>query len=252
MSRGPGRAAEAAGTGALREVARGAVGIFGGTFNPIHIGHLRAAEEVAEGLDLAELRFVPALHPPHKEGPSEAEIAPADERLAWLELAIRDNPRFRADPREIRRGGRSYTVDTLRELEGELGAGRAVFVIGGDALSELDTWRSPEEILALAHFAVMARPGPAGRIRDLRRLLPESLREEFALAPDGRTGTHRRAGTRIGIVEVTPLDVSASAIRARLRGGLSIRYLLPEVVRRAVLESGAYGVRPAQAAEEVS
>lgn len=252
MNRDAVTGAQAPATGVLREVARGAVGVFGGTFNPIHIGHLRAAEEVAEGLELAELRFVPALHPPHKEGSAGSEIAPAEHRLAWIELAIRGNPRFRADPREIRRGGRSYTVDTLRELEGEIGPARAVFVIGGDALAELDTWRRPEEILALAHFAVMARPGPEGRVRDLRRLLPESLRGEFALAPDGRSGTHRHAGTRIAIVEVTALDVSASAIRARLRSGRSIRYLLPEAVRRAVIGSGAYGVREGRPAEEVS
>ena len=251
MDRNAGAGGRGGVPGELFEVARGGVGIFGGTFNPIHIGHLRAAEEVAEDLALAELRFVPALHPPHKEGPAAAGIVPAEQRLAWIDLAIRGNPRFRADDREIRRGGASYTVDTLRELAGELGPARAVFVIGADALSELDTWRSPDRVLALAHFAVMARPGAAGRIRDLRRLLPERLRGQFRFAPDGRSGAHRRAGTRIGIVEVTALDVSASAIRARLRSGRSIRYLLPEAVRRAVVESGAYAPAPARAAGEL-
>jgi len=250
VTRGRVEGTPASGAGVLREVARGAVGVFGGTFNPIHIGHLRAAEEVAEELELGELRFVPAGEPPHK--PARAEIAPAEQRLAWVELAIRGNRRFRADPREIRRGGRSYTVETLRELVAELGRGRVLFVIGADALEELDTWRSPEEILALAHFAVMTRPGQQGALRDLQRLLPPRLRGAYRLTPDGSAGSHRETGTRIGLLDVTALDVSASAIRARLRSHRSIRYLLPEEVRRAVLESGAYGVSRGAPAEEVS
>lgn len=214
------------------------VGIFGGTFNPIHVGHLRAAEEAVEALDLERIVFVPSAEPPHKGGAEQGLIAPAAARLAWVRTAIEDNPLFAVDPLELERGGPSYSVDTLRAIGGRTAPQRPVFVIGQDAFVELGTWREPDALFTLAHFAVLTRPPvPKGSLADW---LPERVRGAVELAPDGLSGRHD-AGTWLRIVEITALDVSSSDIRRRLREGRSVRYLLPEAVRRAVLESGVYG-----------
>jgi nicotinate-nucleotide adenylyltransferase len=217
------------------------VGIFGGTFNPIHLGHLRAAEEVVEALALELMLFVPSARPPHKAGDPGDPIAPAELRLAWVRAAVADNPRFAVDPLEIERDGPSFSVDTLRVLGARTAPERPVFVIGQDAFAELGTWREPETIFELTHFAVTTRP-PLAR-GSLADWLPKVVRDDFELAPDGLSGRHRRAGTWIRLVEITALDISASDIRARLRAGRSVRYLLPEAVRDAVVASGIYGGR---------
>ncbi len=220
------------------EAGRPRVAIFGGTFNPIHLGHLRAAEEAAELLALERVLFVPSADPPHKVSAAEDPLAPATLRLAWLRLAIADNPRFDAEPLEVERGGRSYSVDTLRTLGSRLAPERPIFLIGHDAFALMDTWRDPEAIFELAHFAVIVRPGVASG--SLAEWLPKRVRDEVALAADGRSALHR-AGTWIRVLEVAGLDVSASDLRARLRAGRSVRYLLPERVREAVLQRGVYG-----------
>ncbi|MCG8591371.1 MAG: nicotinate-nucleotide adenylyltransferase [Proteobacteria bacterium] len=214
------------------------VGLFGGTFNPIHVGHLRAAQEVLEALDLSEIRFLPSARPPHKQACGADTLASPAERLAWVEAAVADNPAFVADPTEIRRSEPSYTVDTLAELGPGLGPAPPVFLIGWDAFLEIGTWREPERLLTLAHFAVMTRP-PAtpGLLSDA---VPAPLARAFEFAPDGDEARHREAGTWIRRLEITALDVSSSDIRARLRAGRSVRYLLPERVRSAVEASGVY------------
>jgi nicotinate-nucleotide adenylyltransferase len=216
------------------------VGIYGGTFNPIHLGHLRAAEEVAEALELARVVFVPSALPPHK-GPGADAIAPAAQRLAWVRLAVADNPRFAVDAIEVERGGASYLVDTLRALRERLAGEGAepVFLLGHDAFAEMGAWRDPRELFALAHYAVMVRPPRRGG--SLADWLPGVAKDDVELAPDGRTGRHRRAGTWLRLVEISGHDVSASDLRRRLRQGRSVRYLLPEPVRTAVLASGIYG-----------
>ncbi len=220
------------------EAARPRVAIFGGTFNPIHLGHLRAAEEAAELLALERVLFVPSADPPHKEGGAADPLAPAKLRLDWVRLAIAGNPRFEAEPLEVERGGRSYSVDTLRALGRRLAPERPVFLIGHDAFALVDTWRDPEAIFELAHFAVIVRPGVASG--SLAEWLPKRVRDEVELATDGRSALHR-AGTWIRALEIAGLDVSASDLRARLRAGRSVRYLLPERVREAVLQKGVYG-----------
>jgi nicotinate-nucleotide adenylyltransferase len=215
------------------------VGIFGGTFNPIHVGHLRAAEEVVEALGLERLIFVPCAQPPHKRTLDGDPIAPARARLAWVSLAVADNCRFGVDPLEVERGGPSYSVDTLRAIGARTRPELPVFVLGQDAFLDVGTWREPAALFTLAHFAVITRPpSAAGSLADW---LPEAVRPDVELAPDGRSGRHLRAGTWLRVLEITALDVSASDIRRRLREGRSVRYLLPEGVRRAVTESGVYG-----------
>jgi nicotinate-nucleotide adenylyltransferase len=213
-------------------------GLLGGTFNPIHVAHLRAAEDVAEALGLARVVFVPSATPPHKKPAPGEVMAPAELRLAWVARAVAGNPCFAVDDLEVARGGLSYSVETLRAYGARLAPERPVFVIGQDAMAEIHTWKEPAELLALAHFAVMTRPplAPAS----LAALLPPDLARAFAFEPDGAAAHHREAGTWMRRVPVTPLDVSASDLRARIRGGRSVRYLIPDAVREAVLASGVY------------
>jgi nicotinate-nucleotide adenylyltransferase len=214
------------------------VGIYGGTFNPIHIGHLRAAEEVAEALDLERVIFVPSAQPPHKRPSKEDPIAPAAERLAWVRTAVADNPRFEVDALEVERGGSSFAVETLRIIGRKTAPERPIFIIGHDAFVELGTWREPERLLALANFAVTTRP-PAAK-GSLAEWLPRVYEDSVAIAPDGLSGRHREAGTWIRLVEISLLDVSSSDIRARLREGRSVRYLIPDAVGEAVARSAAF------------
>ncbi len=226
---------------------RARFGVFGGTFNPIHVGHLRACEEVAEELGLERLWLVPSAEPPHKRGDA---IAPARERLAWVRAAVADNPRLAVDDLEIERGGRSYSVDTLREIGARVAPERPVFVIGHDAFVELDSWRDPETLLTLAHFAVTTRPPVEdGSLADW---LPKCLRDDVEIAPDGRSGRHRRAPTWLRLVRISALDVSASDIRRRLRAGRSVRYLVPEAAREEILASGSYAPAPDEAVGEAA
>ena len=203
-------------TGEVREeTGEAKTGVYGGIFNPIHVGHLRAAEEVVERLGLERMIFVPSARPPHKQADNDDPIAPAEERLAWVREAIADNPHFCVDALEVDREGPSYLVDTLRELRERAGGVPPIFVLGCDAFLEIETWREPESLLALASFAVTTRP-PV-RQGSLREWLPHHLGAAFEVAPDGLSARHREASTWIRVVEITALDVSASAIRARVR-----------------------------------
>lgn len=215
------------------------VGLFGGTFNPIHIGHLRAAEEVGEALGLERIVFVPSAQPPHKLPDRSDVLAPASLRLAWVKAAIASNPRFAVDPLELERKGPSYSVDTLRTFAARLEPARCVFVIGQDAFVELASWREPAALLELAHFAVTTRP--PSRKGSLKDWMPPSLASQVELAADGLSGRHRSAQTWIRAVEITPLDISSSGIRARIRAGRSVRYLLPDGIHDAVVQSRVYG-----------
>ena len=212
------------------------LGLFGGTFNPIHVGHLRAAEEAAEALALERVVFLPSAIPPHKAAACGDVIAPARHRLEWVRLATEGNPRFAVDALELEREGPSYSVDTLRRFrERDV---ETVFLIGQDAFAEIGSWREPEALFALTHFAVFPRtPDAAGTLAEW---IPDCVKGEIVLGPDGRSGRHARAGTWIRLLSIRPLDVSASDLRARLRAGRSVRYLVPEAVRRAILESGVY------------
>ncbi len=217
------------------------IGIYGGTFNPIHRGHLRAAEAVTAALGLSRLLFVPSARPPHKDSDA-AIMAPAQERLAWVKMAVRDNPLFAADDIELERPGPSYLVDTLEALGQRFVEDELVFVAGRDAFCEMGSWKSPRALFAACHIAVTSRP-PAldGGLPDW---LPECVRDDFILAPDGRSGRHRRAGTWIRHLEIPALDVSASAIRDRLARGVSVRDWVPEAAHAAIVASGCYNEDP--------
>ena len=202
---------------------RNALGIFGGTFDPVHYGHLRAADEVREALDLGELRLVPARDPPHRDAPS----ATAAQRVAMLELAVAEFPRLAVDTREIRRTGKSYTVDTLRELRAESPLRPLVLVVGVDAFAGLPQWHRWRELVMLAHIAVVTRPGApleSALHGGLAELWNERHRESTAPLESAPAGF-------IFSISVTPQPISATAIRALLAKGPSgmeqVRGLLP-------------------------
>jgi nicotinate-nucleotide adenylyltransferase len=214
------------------------VGIFGGTFNPIHLGHLRAAEEVREALGLERVIFVPAAEPPHKRGSGEDPIAPATERLRWVRAAVEGQPGFEVDSLEVDRGGRSYSVDTLREIGARTAPELPVFALGCDAFADLGAWREPQALFSLAHFAVMTRP-PVTR-GSLAEWLPKCVRDDVEVSADGLSGRHRVAATWIRLLPILALDISSSDIRARIRAGRSVRFLVPEAVREAVERNPLY------------
>lgn len=208
----------------------GAIGVFGGTFDPIHVGHLRLAEEARESLALERVLFIPAGEPPHR---GEPRSTPAD-RLAMVRLATASNPSFAVDDGEVFAEGKSYTVLTLERLRASLGPARPlVLILGADAFQGLATWHRWREILALAHLAVANRPGYAahGDGDALAATLPPELtavwRNHRANDP---TSAHRRPAGRIVPFDMTPLAISASQVRDLIHAGRSARYLLPEPV----------------------
>ena len=196
------------------------VGIFGGTFNPVHYGHLRSALELAERLRLTQLRLMPCAVPPHREAPA----CSAQHRAAMVDLAVAGEPRLACDSRELQREGKSYTIDSLIELRDELGADLGLYlVMGCDAVLTIDAWHRWRELLDWAHIVVIARPGwhlpQSGTVA--RWLASHQLPAAAAL--------ERPAGGII-VEELRPLAISATEIRDLLTAGRSARYLLPEPV----------------------
>lgn len=211
------------------------IGVFGGTFDPIHCGHLRPALDCLQALALDQVRFVPLRVAVHRPQP----LASAEQRFAMVEAAIEGQPGFLADPRELKRKGGSFSFDTLMSLRAELGAERPLcLLVGADAFAGFLGWYRPTEILSLAHLVVMGRPGPAhlfsaGMSRELKGLLDErgcDRREALAAAPSGC----------ILRQPVTSLDISSTRIRGLIGQGLSPRYLLPDPVLALIEEAGLY------------
>lgn len=198
------------------------IGIFGGTFDPIHYGHLRMAEELADSLALDIVRFIPAGQPPHRASPRTE----AKHRLEMTRLAIAGNPRFLLDEREVREPRASFTFDTLTSLRQELGADQPLWLLmGTDAFLGLPTWKEWRQLFSLAHIAVAHRPGYKLTQSDM---LPDPLRRELE---QRRCDTPPAAPSgSIFLKPVTALDISATAIRQHLSSGTSARYLLPDPV----------------------
>lgn len=206
----------------------------GGTFDPIHYGHLRLAEEMAETIGLERVLFIPAGQPPHRDPPRTA----APHRLEMTRLAVGDNARFVVDAREIERARPSYTVDTLTELRAELGTAQPLWLlIGTDAFLGLPGWHEWERLFELANIAVAGRPGiHSPEVRDLPAALRDAVSNRLAAdasdtGPSGSVLLHA----------TTPLDISATAIRAMLGASRSARYLLPPAVLAYIHEHELYG-----------
>jgi nicotinate-nucleotide adenylyltransferase len=214
---------------------RGGIGIFGGTFNPIHLGHLRAAEEVREGQGLDEVRFIPAALPPHKE---TTGLATAADRLRMVELAVVGTPGFRVSGLELERPGPSYSVDTLRAVRTETGPDtRLLFILGWDAFRELHTWKEFTEIFTLADVVVVTRPPCPDHLTHDE--IPLAAREAFGYDPRSESFRHA-SGHVLSLQRITALDVSAASIRERVSTRRSIRFLVPPEVEAYIAERGLY------------
>jgi nicotinate-nucleotide adenylyltransferase len=216
-------------------VTLGGIGILGGTFNPIHLGHLRAAEEVREAHCLDEVWLVPAAVPPHKEA---AGLVDASHRLRMVELAVAGVRGFRASAVELARAGASYSVDTLRAVRAEVGAeARLVFIVGYDAFRDFGTWKDHAAIFALCDVVVVTRPPWPDRLAPEE--IPVAAREAFWYDPTSESFRHR-SGHVLTLQRITALDISAAAIRARLAAGGSVRFLVPSAVEAYITEHGLY------------
>lgn len=198
------------------------IGVMGGTFDPIHNGHLMVAEEARTRLNLAEILFVPAGQPWLK---TDTPISPAEHRIQMVRLAIAGKPYFGLSTIEVERAGPSYTVDTIAELKGELGAGDKLFLIlGWDSLAELPQWREPSQLIEMCHLVVVPRPGyPAPDLNSLERAIPG-------------------LSQRVVFLEGPEIDISASVIRDRVARGLSVHHLVPELVERYIKEHRLYAI----------
>jgi nicotinate-nucleotide adenylyltransferase len=205
-------------------------GVFGGMFDPIHFGHLRAAHELHEKLGLETVGFFPAGAPPHRAAP----LADARMRLAMVRAAVADDVRFLVDDRELRRSGPSYTILTLEELRAERGTQPLALIMGMDAFAGIGSWHRAGDLIEFAHLVVAQRPGAA---MPREGLAAELLRDR--VAPDAEHLAARPAGS-VHVCENTRLDLSSSAVRAVIAAGRDPRYLMPEAARRIILATGSY------------
>ena len=204
-----------------------AIGVFGGTFDPVHMGHLRVAEEVREAFSMERVYFVPARIQPFKR---PGRGATADERVRMLEMAMRGNSFFRTSSVEIRRGGVSYSIDTVKHFARRFG--EIYFLMGMDAFSDIGLWKAHQELFLYADFVVMVRPG--NRLSGL----PENLLGKMRQL-DASTFEHA-SGKKIYFHHITQLDISSTRIRGLARMGKSIRYLVPHPVERYIIKKGLY------------
>jgi nicotinate-nucleotide adenylyltransferase len=210
------------------------IGVFGGTFDPIHFGHLRTAFELLHALRLAEVRFVPAGNPPHRNLP----LCDARHRLDMVRAAVADQPGFVADDREVRRAGPSYTVLTLRELRDEAPGRPVCLLLGMDAFLGLPQWHEWRSVLDLAHVVVAHRPGWTAPVSG-------TLGELLAERGTSRVqDLHESVAGRIHVRPVTQLEISSTDLRDLIVAGQDPRYLLPDAVRALIRDTGCYHPRP--------
>ncbi|MBU2497296.1 MAG: nicotinate-nucleotide adenylyltransferase [Proteobacteria bacterium] len=211
------------------------LGILGGTFDPIHLGHLRLAEEVGEELRLEKVYLIPAAIPPHKErGP----ITPFHHRLRMIQLAAQESPLLEALDLEGRRQGLSYSIETLQQFHQLFGPELELFfILGMDAFLEIETWKDYQRLFDYAHFVVIQRPGvPSGELKSFLRSLGLDVREKEEenafLFPSGHLLIYEKA---------TLMDISSTVIREKVVAGKSIRFLVPDAVRTYIMENGLLG-----------
>jgi len=196
------------------------IAIMGGTFDPIHYGHLVTAEAVMHEYQIDQVLFIPSGQPPHK---TEGQVTPADHRYLMTLLATETNPRFFSSRIEIDRKGYTYTIDTIRELKEMYPGSEIYFITGADAFSNILSWKNPELLLSSCHFVAATRPGYS----------------RAKAAPQIEALMDRHADT-LHYLEVPALSISSSEIRARVKEGRPIKYLLPETVENYIYKHGLY------------
>lgn len=206
------------------------IGILGGTFDPIHIGHLRGALEIAEQVQLDEVRLIPSARPPHRDAPQVS----AQDRLAMVALAVAGSPLLQVDDRELRRDRPSYSIDTLESLRSELAADdQLFFLLGWDAFCGLPSWHRWHELLRHCHILVLQRP-------DAEAELPAELVALLNAHQVAEAQALSGPGGQIALLRQTPLAVSATQIRHLLASGRSVRFLLPDAVLAYIHAHGLY------------
>lgn len=211
------------------------IGLFGGTFDPIHWGHLRSAEEVSETFALDRVYFIPAAIPPHKRGHT---TTPARDRLHMVRLAAAGNPRFKVSTAEISRPGVSYSIDTVRQFVARKGRNDGFyFIIGLDAFREIGTWKDFPALFQLCNFIVTSRPG--SKEKDPFKGAGIAVKKLFCYDFNNESYRHE-SGTRVFFTELTDIAISASEIRGLVQRGKSIRYLVPPDVERYIKRRRLY------------
>ena len=207
------------------------IGIFGGTFDPIHYGHLRTASELLQALDLSEILFIPCGDPPHRFSPT----ASSDLRLCMVAAAVKGYQRFLVDDRELRRDASSYSVDTLRSLKSDYQDRSLCLLVGMDSFLNFQEWHQWSEILKLSHIIVAHRPGwkipVAGKLEKLMSERSTHRAEDLY---------ERRFGC-IHVRSVTQLEISSTELRSLIKAGLDPKYLVPDAVRDIIAETECYG-----------
>lgn len=200
------------------------IGVWGGTFDPVHLGHLLIAERAREQFKLDQVRWIPAALAPHV---TLKQSTDSTHRLAMVQLAINGNHSFVCDDRELRRGGKSYTIDTLSELAQEFPGSELLFLMGADSLREFGNWRQPAEICKAAHIVVVARGGqPKPDLQSLNQYLPNAATTEQL--EQGH------------LLQMPQVEISSTEIRDRVLRGLSIRYLVPAAVEAYITQHRLY------------
>ena len=211
------------------------IGLFGGTFNPIHFGHLRSAEEIYESLQFDRIFFIPSAYPPHKK---DDRIPSAPLRGEMVQLAIAGNPHFSLSKVELDRQGKSYSVETIGHFRRQFGRQTDLyFIIGLDAFLEVHTWKQYTELFELCHFVVMTRPGFE------KKFSPEHLPVELAkyfCYDKQKAGYIHRSGCGVFPKEITALDISSTKIREKFQKGRSVKYLLPPSVEEFIFRNKLY------------
>ncbi len=211
------------------------IGLFGGTFDPIHWGHLRSAEEVREAFSLDRLLFIPASKPPHKK--RQPATSPRD-RLEMVRLAIARNPGFAVSSVELSRPGKSYSIDTIRHFaQTQSSKNLLYFILGLDAFREIGSWKDFQYIFSFCHLIVTSRPGCEDSMSLSR--MPVAVRRLFCY-DRGKNVYRHKSGTCLFFLKLTAIAISASEIRDRLREGRSIRYLVPLEVESYIKKRGLY------------
>ncbi|MGH7885254.1 MAG: nicotinate-nucleotide adenylyltransferase [Thermodesulfobacteriota bacterium] len=213
------------------------IGLIGGTFNPVHLGHLRAGEETKEILGLDEICFVPALTPPHKKTNS---IAGASHRLNMLKFAVDGNPAFKVLDMELKRKPPSYTIDTLKKLKSGNPDNKYYFILGTELFARIDTWKSSKSLFKYADFVILNRPGYYEI--DLSHLLPLALKNEFQYSyKENKIDVfEHKNSNKLIFINIDGIKLSSTKIRSLIHENKSIKYLVPEKIEKYILDNRLY------------